>query len=61
MVISERQGTQAKEDGKRKTYKKPDEQYRWMDGILAETGGEWCLGKRSLADTILCVLTRWNE
>jgi glutathione S-transferase len=51
----------AQEEIKRKTYQKLDGHYKRMDGILKDSGGTWYLGKRSLADTFLYVLTRWLE
>ena len=52
---------EAQDEVKRKTYEMLAKQYKRMDGILGENGGEWYLGKRSFADTFLYVLTRWIE
>jgi glutathione S-transferase len=49
------------EEVKRKTYEKLDRHYKRMNDVLSENGGEWYLGKRSLADTFLYVLTRWID
>lgn len=51
----------AQKEVKRKTYQTLAGHYERLNSILSKSGGEWLIGKRSLADTFLYVLTRWIE
>ena len=54
-------GEGCREDVKAHAYAKMAEHYRYMEGVMRASGGEWYLGERSFADAYLYVLTRWAE
>lgn len=54
-------GEGCREEVKAHAHAKLAAHYRFMEGAMRDSGGEWYLGARSFADAYLYVLTRWAD
>ncbi|MEM7730353.1 MAG: hypothetical protein AAF311_13975 [Pseudomonadota bacterium] len=54
-------GKSAQDEVRAQTYRKLRQHYQFLEQVLSENGGASYLGKRTVVDAYLYVLTRWID